>query len=273
MRVLIAGAGGMLGRDVVRSAGPAAVALTRAQLDVTDAALVASTVARVRPDVVINCAAFTDVDGAESDPDAARRVNVDGARNVAAAAPRVIHVSTDYVFDGRAREPYVESDPVDPVSVYGQTKLEGERAVAAANPNHLIVRTAWLFGVHGPNFVETMLRLGRERGRARVVDDQIGCPTYTGHLAAGLLELAARERTGVQHLAGRGAVSWHGFARAIFDAAGLDVELEPCTTAEFPRPAPRPAWSVLGTEHVAAPTLPAWHEGLQAYLAERGSNE
>ncbi len=178
-------------------------------------------------------------------------------------------MSTDYVFDGSADRPYVESDPVGPIGAYGATKLEGERAVAEANPNHLIVRTAWLFGVHGPNFVETMLRVGRERGAARVVDDQVGCPTYTGHLARGLLELAASERTGVQHLAGAGACSWHDFARAIFERAGLDVELEPCTTAEFPRPAPRPAWSVLGSEHPGAPTLAPWQEGLDAYLAER----
>jgi dTDP-4-dehydrorhamnose reductase len=270
MRVLVTGAGGMLGRDVVDAAGPDAVGLTRAQLDVTDAAAVRAAVERERPDVVINCAAYTNVDGAEAEPEAAERVNAAGAGNVAAAAPRVVHVSTDYVFDGSATEPYVESDPVGPVSVYGRTKLAGERAVAAANPNHLIVRTAWVFGVHGPNFVETMLRVGAERGAARVVDDQVGCPTYTRHLAAGLLELAASERAGVQHLAGTGAVSWHGFARAIFDAAGLDVDLQPCATEEFPRPAPRPAWSVLGSERDEAPTLPAWQRGLEEYLAERG---
>jgi dTDP-4-dehydrorhamnose reductase len=155
------------------------------------------------------------------------------------------------------------------VSVYGRTKLAGERAVAAANPDHVIVRTAWVFGVHGPNFVETMLRVGAERGAAKVVADQVGCPTYTRHLAVGLLELAASDRTGVQHLAGTGAVSWHGFARAIFDVAGLEVDLQPCTTAEFPRPAPRPAWSVLGSEHAGAPTLPAWQRGLEEYMTER----
>ena len=259
----------MLGRDVALAAGDGAVALRHPELDVTDAEAVAAIVAELRPDVVINCAAYTDVDGAEADRVDAERVNRDGARNVAVAAPRVVHVSTDYVFDGRAGEPYVESDPVGPIGAYGATKLEGERAVAAANPNHLIVRTSWLFGVHGPNFVETMLRVGQERGEARVVDDQIGCPTYTGHLARGLLELAASKRTGVQHLAGAGACSWHDFARAIFERAGLDVKLEPCTTAEFPRPAPRPAWSALASEHREAPTLPPWQEGLDAYLAER----
>jgi dTDP-4-dehydrorhamnose reductase len=181
-------------------------------------------------------------------------------------------VSTDYVFDGSAREPYVESDVVGPIGNYGRSKLEGERAVAGSNPNHLIVRTSWLFGVHGRNFVETMLRVGDESGEARVVDDQIGCPTYTGHLAQGLLELATGTRTGVQHLAGGGRCSWHGFAKTIFERAGLDVALEPCATADFPRPAPRPAWSVLGSEHADAPTLPPWEEGLAAYLAERSAH-
>ena len=270
MKTLIVGGTGMLGRDVAQVAGDAAVALGSRELDITSAEDVARALEDVRPDVVVNGAAFTDVDGAEANVADAERVNVDGARNVAAQAPRVIHVSTGYVFSGDARAPYVESDPVGPATVYGRTKLAGERAVAEANPNHLIVRTAWLFGVHGPNFVETMLRVGSERGAARVVDDQIGCPTYTRHLAQALLELAEGERTGIQHLAGGGSVSWHGFAREIFAAAGLEVDLQPCTTDEFPRPAPRPAWSVLGSEHAGAPTLPAWQHGLKDYMAERG---
>lgn len=269
MTVLILGAGGMLGRDVARLAGDDAVALTRDQLDVTDAGAVASAVAEARPDVVINCAAYTDVDGAEAEPERAQLVNGEAAGVVAAAAPRVVHVSTDYVFDGSKTEPYLESDPVGPIGGYGRSKLAGERAVAAANPNHVIARTAWLFGVHGKNFVDTMLRVGAERGAAKVVDDQIGCPTYTGHLAAALLELAASEHTGVFHLAGGGRCSWYEFAGAIFERAGLAVDLEPCTTEEFPRPAPRPAWSVLGSERPEAPRLPAWEEGLDAYLAER----
>lgn len=273
MRTLIVGAGGMLGHDVVRLAGEDAVALTRAQLDVTDAAAVASAVADARPDVVVNCAAFTDVDRAESESERATLVNGEAAGTVAAAAPRVVHVSTDYVFDGTAREPYVESDPVGPIGAYGRSKLAGERAVAAANPNHVIVRTAWLFGLHGRNFVDTMLRVGAERGEAKVVDDQVGCPTYSGHLAAALLQLAASEHTGVFHVAGGGRCSWFEFAAAIFERAGLDVRLEPCTTAEFPRPAPRPAWSVLGSERAETPALPAWQDGLDAYLAERSGQE
>jgi dTDP-4-dehydrorhamnose reductase len=262
MTVLILGAGGMLGRAL---AGEDVVAITREELDVTDR----NACDRLRGELVINCAAYTDVDGAESDTERALAVNRDGARNVARAARRVVQVSTDYVFDGKKREPYVESDRVGPIGSYGRSKLAGEWAVAAENPSHVIVRTSWLFGLHGRNFVETMLRVGRERGEAKVVDDQIGCPTYTGHLAQALLDLAGSDRTGVYHVAGGGRCSWHDFARAIFDRAGLDVRLEPCTTDEFPRPAPRPAWSVLVSERPDAPRLPAWQQGLDAYLAER----
>jgi dTDP-4-dehydrorhamnose reductase len=219
-------------------------------------------------DTVINCAAWTDVDGAEADPAAAAAVNATGAGNVAAAAGRVVHVSTDYVFDGTAREPYVESAPTAPLQEYGRTKLAGELALAAANPDHLIVRSSWLFGAGGPNFVETMLRLGDERDELRVVDDQVGCPTFTGHLAGALAELARGDLRGVLHVAGGGSCSWFGFASAIFRRSGADIRLEPCTTAEFPRPARRPAFSVLASER-GAPRLPAWEEGLDAYLGVR----
>ena len=204
------------------------------------------------------------MDGAESHPEEALRVNRDGARNVAEAAGAVAYISTDYVFDGRGHEPYLESDPVAPLSAYGHSKLEGERATAAANPRHWIVRSAWLFGPGGSNFVDTMLRLGPE---LKVVDDQIGCPTFTGHLAEALTALVAGDDHGVHHMAASGSCSWFEFAREIFERAGREVELSPCTTAEFPRPAPRPAWSVLGSER--GHRLPHWREGLQAYLGVR----
>ena len=264
-RVVITGAGGMLGQDVAREL-PDAVALSRADLDVTDAEAVRAAIGP--DDTVINCAAWTDVDGAEAEPAAAAAVNEAGARNVAAAAGRVVHVSTDYVFDGSAREPYVESAPTAPLQEYGRTKLAGELALAAANPDHLIVRSSWLFGAGGPNFVETMLRLGDERDELRVVDDQIGCPTFTGHLAAALVELARGELRGVLHVASGGSCSWFGFASAIFERSGADIRVGPCTTAEFPRPARRPAFSVLASER-GAPRLPAWEEGLDAYLGVR----
>jgi dTDP-4-dehydrorhamnose reductase len=268
MRTLVLGAGGMLGRDVMRLAVDA-VGLTRAECDITDADAVRRAVEDSGAEVVINCAAFTDVDGAEAEPERALLVNGEAAGIVAAAAPRVVHVSTDYVFDGSATEPYLESDRVGPIGSYGRSKLAGEVAIAAANPNHVIARTAWVFGLHGKNFVDTMLRVGAERGAAKVVDDQVGCPTYTVHLAAGLLELAASGHTGVFHTAGTGQCSWYEFAGAIFERAGLAVDLEPCTTDEFPRPAPRPAWSVLASERAETPTMPAWQDGLDAYLAER----
>src|SRR3954469_15266284 len=170
----------MLGRDVMRAAGGRGVGLTHADLDVMDAAAVADALGGA---TVINCAAYTDVDGAEADPKTAHAVNEQGARNVAETAARVIYVSTDYVFDGAKPSAYVESDPVNPLSAYGRSKLAGERATLTASPHSLIVRTSWLFGAGGRNFVETMLRLAEERDRVNVVEDQVGSPTFTGHLA------------------------------------------------------------------------------------------
>jgi dTDP-4-dehydrorhamnose reductase len=253
----VVGAGGMLGQDV-----EADVSLTRSQLDVTDRDAVRAVI--TGDDIVINCAAWTDVDGAEEHEDEALRINRDGARNVAEAAGAVLYVSTDYVFDGTKREPYVESDPVNPQSAYGRTKLAGERVTAEANPRHYIVRTSWLFGPGGKNFVETMLGLGPE---VRVVDDQVGSPTFTGHLADALARLARTEDYGVHHLTASGSCSWFEFAREIFARAGSDTRAEPCTTADFPRPAPRPAYSVLGSER--GHRLPSWQEGLDAYLGVR----
>jgi dTDP-4-dehydrorhamnose reductase len=241
------------------------VALTHADLDVTDAAAVADALAGA---TVINCAAYTDVDGAEGDPDTAHGVNEVGARNVAEVAARVVYVSTDYVFDGTKTTAYLESDPANPLSAYGRSKLAGERATLTASPQSLIVRSSWLFGAGGRNFVTTMLRLGEQGGEVKVVDDQVGSPTFTGHLAEALVELAEGHGHGFMHVAGSGACSWYQFARAIFDRAGIEAELAPCTTEEFPRPARRPANSVLESER-GAPELPAWQDGLDAYLGVR----
>jgi dTDP-4-dehydrorhamnose reductase len=255
----------MLGQDVMRAAGERRVGFTHAELDVTDARAVTEALAGA---TVINCAAYTDVDGAETNLEAAHAVNEIGARNVAEAAARVIYVSTDYVFDGTKSGPYVESDPVNPVSAYGRSKLAGERATLTASPQSLIVRTSWLFGAGGPNFVATMLRLAEERDELQVVDDQLGCPTFTGHLAEALVELADGHGHGFLHVTGTGACSWYEFARTIFERAGVDTTLRPCTTDEFPRPARRPANSVLASER-GAPELPAWQDGLDAYLGVR----
>jgi dTDP-4-dehydrorhamnose reductase len=262
----VVGAGGMLGQDILRAAGDDAVALTRGELDVTDAAAVREALAG---STVINCAAYTNVDGAEADPAAAHAVNADGARNVALAAKRVLYVSTDYVFDGTKAAPYVESDQTAPLQEYGHSKLAGERATAEANEDHLVVRSSWLFGAGGRNFVETMLALGRGRdGELLVVDDQLGSPTFTGHLAEALAELAHGDERGTMHVAGAGSCSWFEFAREIFERTGVDADLRPCSTEEFPRPARRPANSVLASER-GAPELAAWQDGLDAYLGVR----
>src|SRR3954466_2776805 len=239
MRLVVVGAGGMLGQEIEADA-----AFTRAQLDVTDRAAVRDALSA--DDLVINCAAWTDVDGAEEHEDEAMRINRDGARNVAEAAGAVLYVSTDYVFDGTKREPYVESDPVNPQTAYGRTKLAGERATADANPRHHVVRTSWLFGAGGKNFVETILRLAGERDTLRVVDDQVGSPPFTGHLAPALVALAGTDDFGVHHAAAAGSCSWFEFAREILGRSGSDAHVEPCTTAESPGPAERPAYSVLG---------------------------
>ena len=286
--MLVTGAAGMLGHDVLRAgerAGHELVALDLPEIDITDESSVAQTLDRLGDepgglDAVVNCAAWTDVDGAEASPDAARAVNAVGAGVLARGAARVdvplLHVSTDYVFDGiapldasgRAR-PYVESDPTGPRSVYGSTKLESEREVLAASRRHTIVRTAWLYGVDGKNFVETMLRLAGERDAVQVVTDQVGSPTWTGHLAPALIEVLERELTGLLHLAGGGHVSWNGFAKEIFRQAAIDCVVEAVTSAEMSRPAPRPAWSALESERRDSEPLPDWREGLAGYLAAR----
>jgi dTDP-4-dehydrorhamnose reductase len=205
------------------------------------------------------------VDGAEADPEGARRVNVEGTRNVAALGAPVVYYSTDYVFDGSKRKPYVESDEPNPLSVYGRTKLEGEREVR----HGWIVRSSWLFGWTGKNFVRTMLELGRERDEVSVVADQVGCPTYVGHVAEATRELLERPH-GIWHLAAEGECSWAEFACAIFEEAGLDCRVREITTDELGRPAPRPAHSVLRSEK-GAPELPHWRDGLDACLGRLAS--
>jgi dTDP-4-dehydrorhamnose reductase len=268
----------MLGREVMAAAGRAgheAVGLARADLDVTDREAVRRVVAAAEPDLVVNCAAYTNVDGAEADEEAATAVNGAAAGHVAAAAAAagapVVQPSTDYVFDGLKRSPYVESDPTAPTSAYGRSKLAGERAVAAAGERHFTVRTSWLFGVAGKNFVDTMLGLASDHSELKVVRDQVGRPTYAGHLAEALVQLATgSDAYGVYHAAGGGEpCSWFDFATEIFRQAELPVRTVPCTTDEFPRPAPRPAYSVLGSERPAPVNLPDWHDGLASYLAER----
>jgi dTDP-4-dehydrorhamnose reductase len=276
MRILVVGARGMLGTDFVRAANHwnhDVVGLDLPELDITDAKAVWRACVEHKPEVVVNCAAYTDVDGAEADVQTATRINVDGARFVSLGAAEVgasiVYPSTDYVFDGQKGAPYVESDPPHALSAYGQTKAAGEAETAAANQRYFIVRTSWLFGTAGRNFVETMLTLGRDQGDVVVVRDQVGCPTYTAHLADALVRLVGTTAFGIHHIAGGGECSWYEFAQEIFRQSALDVRMMSMTTAELSRPAPRPAYSVLSTERSEAIYLPDWQEGLAAYLAER----
>lgn len=255
---LVTGAGGQLGRALVDEfADDGVVGLTRAEWDVEQ-----PPPAGLDPDIVLHAAAWTNVDGAEDDPQGAAAANVGGTANVASLRRPLVTYSTDYVFDGRKREPYVESDGPNPQSAYGRTKLHGE---AAAGDAAWIVRSSWLFGPTGNNFVRTMLRLGEERDEVAVVDDQRGSPTFVGHLAAATRQLLHLPY-GVYHVSAGGEATWAEFAEAIFDEAGLDTRVRRISTAELGRPAPRPAYSVLRSEK-GAPTLPHWREGLRETLA------
>lgn len=251
------------------------VALPRADLDVTDLPAVQAALARWAPDAVLHAAAWTDVDGCQRDPDRAFRVNGLGARNVAlgcqATGVGCCYISTDYVFDGAKAEPYTEFDPPNPISVYGASKLAGERAVRALTPRHWIVRTSWLYGPGGKNFVKTMLARGRAGEELRVVDDQLGSPTYTLDLAHGISRLLEEPRYGLWHLTNSLSCTWYEFAAHILESAGLGAaRLEPILSKDLDRPAPRPKNSVLRNycwELEGWPRLRAWTEALREYLA------
>jgi dTDP-4-dehydrorhamnose reductase len=278
MKVLVTGAGGMLGRDVVLAAGNAGHAVVgygHTELDVTDADALAAKFELERPDVVINCAAWTDVDGAEEAEDAAMAVNGTAAGHLAAAAAAVeasvVYLSSDYVFDGAKGAPYVETDQPAPLSAYGRTKLAGEEATAAANKRHFVVRSSWLFGIGGSNFVETMLRLAADHGEVLVVRDQVGSPTYTWHLAYGIVRLIEGIEFGIHHMAAAGQCSWYEFAREIFEQAKVECRVLSGTTEMLGRPAPRPPYSALVSQREHAIELPSWQDGLAGYLAQRSS--
>lgn len=277
MKWLITGAGGMLGTDLqdeLASRGEPVIALARRDLDVTDSRLVSAVVGEHAPDVILNCAAYTRVDLAESEEPAANAINGSAVELLAAAANEagalLVQVSTDFVFDGQSREPYEVTDATAPLSAYGRSKLLGELAASHAN-EHLIVRTSWLFGVHGPNFVEAIRgQIRKGTSPLRVVADQRGRPTYTPHLARAILRLVHGSARGVVHYADADPCSWYDFACAIAEESGAEVEIRPVTSDEFPRPAPRPASSVLSTERYERLTGVApdsWREGLREYLA------
>jgi dTDP-4-dehydrorhamnose reductase len=267
----------MLGHRVVedaRARGWDVVGIDLPDGDLTDPTIAQDLVEEAGPEAVVHCAAYVDVDRAEGDEGRALAVNADASANVAAAAAmvgaRIVAVSTDYVFDGTLTgRPYVESDPTSPIGAYGRTKLAGEQAVAGHNDNHAIARTAWLFGVRGKNFLDTMLTVAQTRDEVSVVTDQVGSPTFAGHLSPALLDLAALDATGVFHTAGGGQCSWHELCVELYRAAGLSTRVGETTAAEFQRPAPRPAWSVLATERDETPRLPPWQDGVAQYLNER----
>lgn len=276
MRYLVTGAAGMLGRDVQAAlAGRDVTALTRAELDITDASEARAAVAG--HDVVINCAAYTKVDDAETHEDDAYAINATGTANLAAAAAehgaKFVTVSTDYVFDGQAHEPYAEDLPRDPINAYGRTKAAGEELALAAHPGGTyIVRTAWLYGEHGPNFAATMLKLAATKDTWSVVDDQVGQPTWTGDLARQIVALVdSGAPSGIYHGTNGGQTTWYGFARDVLEVAGLDPDrITPTDSASFVRPAARPAYSVLGHDAwVAAGLEPMrpWADALRAAFA------
>jgi dTDP-4-dehydrorhamnose reductase len=272
MRVLVTGAGGQLGRAL----GPAlrghhVIALDRAALDIADADAVFAAVQSHRPEVVINAAAYNAVDRAETDREAAFLGNAVGPRSLAEATARVgvtlLHVSTDYVFDGEKGAPYDENDLPNPLSVYGQSKLAGEEAVRTTNPRHYVVRTAWVYATRGKNFPLTILELAK-KGPVRVVCDQWGSPTYAPHLAHAIAQLIGTGAFGTWHLAGAGETSWYELTRELFRLRGVTVAVNPVQTSEFPRPAPRPrrAPLVSGREEPHL-RLPAWQESLKEFAA------
>ncbi len=277
--VLVIGVHGQLGRSVVdagRRLGMAVVGHDLDTLDIRDPEAVLAVVQDTRPSVLVNCAAFTAVDDCESDEGAALAVNGTAVGHLATACEafdaRLVHLSTDYVFDGTGRRPYQEDDPVAPASAYGRTKLDGERQ-AKSITNHLVVRTAWLYGHGGRHFVDAIRsQIEGGAGSLRVVADQVGSPTFCDDLANALLGLVATPATGVVHAVNSGQVSWHGFAQEIARLLESDVTVHPVTTADYPRPAPRPAYSVLDTSRLTGllgRRMPPWEDALARYLGAR----
>jgi len=273
--ILVVGAKGMLGQDLMGVLPGDVRGVDIEEIDITSPESVRRVLVTLRPRVVVNCAAYTDVDGCETNVELAMRVNGEGVGHLAAVTREIgaliVQVSTDYVFDGTKGSPYGEDDPVNPLSVYGKSKLLGEEK-ARENPDHLIVRTQWLYGHGGKNFVATMLRLAGERSEISVVDDQIGSPTWTVDLSLAISQLIENGCRGTYHAANRGTCSWFEFAKAIFAEAGVAMTVRPQTTAELGRPAPRPLYSVLCCDKLTYDTgleLEEWREALRSYLERR----
>ena len=262
MKVLVTGAKGMLGQDlcpIFEDAGAFVIETDVDTLDITNHEQVKQVLSDIRPDLVVHCAAYTNVDKAEEDLKTAEMINVTGTENIAETCGKLgitlVYISTDYVFDGTKKEPYKPDDRPNPINNYGITKYEGEK--------YYIARTSWLYGHHGKNFVETMLSLA-DKPEIKVVDDQTGCPTWTVELANGILKLLSKPY-GTYHVCGSGSTTWYGFAKEIFSQAGMNVNLQPCTTEEFPRPAKRPAHSVMDNDKICR----NWQAALRDYMELR----
>jgi dTDP-4-dehydrorhamnose reductase len=280
VKILLTGKDGQVGWELARllpAIGEVA-AFSRAELDLADPDRIVERVRTVKPDVIVNAAAYTAVDKAETDSEQAMLVNAAGPGFLAAEAQArgalLVHYSTDYVFDGTKTTPYVETDPTNPLSVYGQSKLAGERAIQAVGARHLILRTSWVYAARGRNFLLTMLKLGREKPALRVVDDQRGAPTWAQDIAATTVELLKRRdpASGIYHLTAGGETTWCGFAREIFRLAGIATPVEPITTADYPTPARRPAYSVLSNGKLARTfglAMPEWRASLERCLGNR----
>ena len=279
MKVLVTGIGGQLGHDVVRELeqrGQDVVGVGREEMDITDAEKVGEVIRACAPDAVIHCSAYTAVDRAEDEADQCRKVNVDGAKNIAEVCAeldcKMIYISTDFVFSGEGERPWETDDAAGPISVYGRTKYEGEKEVKSRLDKFFIVRISWVFGKNGNNFVKTMLRIGKENGAVKVVDDQIGSPTYTRDMAVLLADMVQTEKYGVYHASNEGFCSWYEFAKEIFRLAGMDeVSVTPITSDQFPAKAKRPFNSRMSKEKLIKEgfnKLPSWQDALKRYLQE-----
>lgn len=282
MKILVTGANGQLGQELVQQLQKANVelyAFTKTDLDICNLSTVQQVVNETQPHVIINAAAFTKVDLAETEQDLAFNVNTYGQRNLAVAAEQVgakiCYISTDYVFDGNATEPYGEQALVNPIGVYGKSKYAGEQLTQTLSSKYFIVRTAWVYGEYGPNFVKTMLRLAKERDELGVVSDQIGSPTYTVDLATFLIELVQTEKYGIYHCTNSGLCSWFEFAKAIFEESNLDIKVNPLTTDQYPTLAKRPNYSVLSDRALKSngfQPIRHWRDGLKAFLNNTKNN-
>ncbi|MGM0880084.1 MAG: dTDP-4-dehydrorhamnose reductase [Bacillota bacterium] len=276
MKVLVTGASGQLGKDMVEyllAAGYDALGFGRGELDVTNYEQVNKLINETKPDVIIHTAAYTKVDLAETEVDVSYEINAYGTRNLAVAAEKIgaklVYVSTDYVFNGEGNEPYDEFQETRPINVYGKSKLAGEQYVQQFHSQYFIVRTSWVYGKHGNNFVKTMLKLAQERDSLSVVSDQVGCPTYTRDLAACITDLIGTEKYGIYHVSNSGNCSWYEFAKSIFELSGSKVDVRPITTDEFPRPAKRPSYSVFQHKALARngfQEMRHWKDALADFL-------